>query len=56
LKEDKPEVYKVLDNFNWTADDMAELMVWNEEEGTDPYENAKRWIEENEDKVNEWIK
>jgi glycine betaine/proline transport system substrate-binding protein len=56
LKEDKPEVYKVLDNFNWTPDDMAELMVWNQEEGSDPYDNAKRWVEENEDKVNEWIK
>jgi glycine betaine/proline transport system substrate-binding protein len=56
LKEDMPEVYNVLDSFNWTPDDMAELMVWNQEEGSDPYDNAKRWIEENEDKVNEWIK
>ncbi|MDX9870964.1 MAG: glycine betaine ABC transporter substrate-binding protein [Clostridia bacterium] len=56
LKEDLPEVYNVLDKFSWSPDDMAEVMVWNEEPGADPYENAKRWIAENEDKVNAWLK
>ncbi|MGI6227260.1 MAG: glycine betaine ABC transporter substrate-binding protein [Peptococcales bacterium] len=55
LKEDLPDVYTFLDNFNWTLDDMQTLEVWNEEPGADPYENAKRWIGENEAKVNQWI-
>ena len=55
LKEDMPEVYAFLDNFKWSPDDMAELMVWNQEEDADPYENAKRWISENPEKVQEWL-
>jgi glycine betaine/proline transport system substrate-binding protein len=30
--------------------------VWNEEKGADPYQNAKRWVKENPDKVKEWTK
>lgn len=56
LKEDMPDVYTFLDNFSWTLDDMQQIQVWNEEEGADFYKNAKRWVDENEDKVNEWIK
>lgn len=55
LQEDMPEVYEFLDNFYWTPDDMAEVLVWNQESGADPYENAKRWIAENEDKVAQWL-
>ncbi|SMB87647.1 glycine betaine/proline transport system substrate-binding protein [Desulfonispora thiosulfatigenes DSM 11270] len=55
LKEDMPEVYTFLDKFNWTPEDMEKVMIWNEEEGADPYENAKRWVAENEDKVNAWL-
>lgn len=54
LKEDLPDVYTFLDNFFWTLEDMQQIQVWNEEE-SDPYETAKRWINENEEKVNEWI-
>ena len=50
-----PDVYALLDNFSWTPDDMAALMVSNSEEGADEYENAVAWIEENADKVAEWI-
>jgi len=56
LKEDMPEVYDFLDKFNWTPQDMEKVMVWNQEEGASPYENAKRWIEENKDTVDEWLK
>jgi len=54
LKEDMPEVYKFLDNFKWTPEDMAEVMVWNTENDK-PYENAVRWINENKDKVQKWL-
>ena len=56
LQEEQPEVYAFLDKFNWSPEDMAAVMVWNEEEGADPYENAKRWINENPEKVAEWLK
>lgn len=56
LKEDMPEVYAVLDRFHWTPADMAELMVWNQEPGADPYANAKRWVREHADKVAAWTR
>ncbi len=55
LKEDMPEVYRFLDNFEWTPEDMQQVMVWNREEGAKPYENAKRWINENPEKVRSWL-
>ncbi|WP_296808335.1 glycine betaine ABC transporter substrate-binding protein [Thiocapsa sp.] len=55
LKEDMPEVYAVLDNFSWTPDQMAELMVLNQERRADPLKNAKRWISENPDVVASWM-
>ncbi|TYQ16139.1 UNVERIFIED_CONTAM: glycine betaine/proline transport system substrate-binding protein [Acetivibrio alkalicellulosi] len=55
LDEDMPEVYNFLDKFYWTTEDMETVMGWNEEDGADPYENAKRWIEENKDRVDEWL-
>jgi len=55
LKEDMPEVYQFLDNFHWTPEDMQELMVWNQEKEASPYENAKKWVEENPEKVKAWL-
>jgi len=55
LKKDLPEVYQVFDKFYWTPADMEQIMVWNEEKGADPYENAKRWVRENPDKVKTWL-
>lgn len=56
LKEDMPEVYAFLDNFYWENADIAQVMVWNQEDGADPNETAKRWVKENPDKVNAWLK
>ncbi|MEK5443638.1 glycine betaine ABC transporter substrate-binding protein [Fredinandcohnia sp. FSL W7-1320] len=53
LEEDMPGVYKFLDQFNWTSDDMGSVMV-DINEGTKPEEAAANWIEENPDKVAEW--
>lgn len=55
LDADMPDVYALLDNFNWTPDDMAALMVSNSQEGADEYANAVSWIEANADKVAEWM-
>ena len=54
LKEDMPGAYAILDNFAWTADDMGEVMLMNEQDDSDPYENAKKWVEENAELVNQW--
>lgn len=55
LKNDMPEVYEFLDNFKWTPDEMAELMVSNQEKGGKAYDNAKIWMRDNEDRVKEWL-
>jgi len=55
LDTDMPDVYKFLDNFNWTTAEIGQVMVWNQD-GMDEYESAKKWIKENPDKVNAWLK
>ncbi len=55
LKDEMPEVHALLDNFSWTPEQMGEVMLMNQEEGSDPYENAKQWVEENPDIVSEWM-
>lgn len=53
LKEDFPDAYKVLDQFNWTPDDMGVVMN-SIQDGADPEEAAAQWVEDNADKVAEW--
>lgn len=55
LQEDHPDAYTILDNFYWTPADMEQVMVWNQEDGADPYENAKRWVSENQATVHQWL-
>src|SRR5690625_2939523 len=55
LKEDNPEAYAILERFEWSPADMEEVMLLNEEPGSDPYENAKKWLADNEDRVKEWL-
>ncbi|MHA0856874.1 glycine betaine ABC transporter substrate-binding protein [Paenibacillus sp. CMAA1364] len=54
LKEDHPEAYRFLDQFEWTPADMETVMV-DISEGMSEQEAAKKWIAANEAKVNEWI-
>ena len=55
LKEEMPTVYRLLDNFYWTAADMGQVMIMNQQKGTTPDENAKRWVDDNPDKVKKWL-
>lgn len=55
LKEDQPEAFTFLDQFNWTPDDMAAVMI-KIQEGETPEAAAKAWVEQNADKVEAWIK
>ena len=55
LKDDTPEAYAILDAFEWTPEQMGEVMLMNQEDGSDPYENAKQWVEDNQDVVEQWL-
>jgi len=55
LKEEKPNLHKILDQFNWEASDMESVML-EIENGTPEEEAAQNWISENQDKVDEWTK
>ncbi len=57
LKSDMPDVYAFLDKFAWKdANQMQMVMDWNQQKGTTPYENAKRFIKENKAQVDSWLK
>ncbi|MDX8367721.1 glycine betaine ABC transporter substrate-binding protein [Cytobacillus sp. IB215665] len=53
LKEDHPVAYQILDQFNWTSEDMENVMVMIEE-GMKPEEAASKWVEENKENVEKW--
>jgi len=55
LKDDMPDAYAFLDKFNWTSDDMAEVMI-EIQNGAEADEAAKAWVEANSDKVDAWLK
>mgnify|MGYP002724338395 FL=1 len=55
LADDMPEAYAILDAFEWTPEQMGEVMLMNQDEDSDPYENAKQWVEENQDLVASWL-
>jgi glycine betaine/proline transport system substrate-binding protein len=54
LKEDMLQVYKFLDQFYWTPKQMNEVLVMNQKGGK-PFENAKKWIEQNPETVAKWL-
>lgn len=53
LEDDMPEAYQVIDNFNWTTDDIESVML-EIHNGESPEDAAAAWVEANEDKVAEW--
>lgn len=56
LKEEAPEAYKILDNFNLSLDDEQKVMVENNKPGADPAATAKAWVAANKAKVDAWMK
>jgi glycine betaine/proline transport system substrate-binding protein len=54
LKDDKPDVYAILEKFYWTADDMNSVMM-DIEDGMSEEDAAKKWIDANQDTVKAWI-
>lgn len=56
LKEDKPNAYKLLDQFHWEVEDMEGIMLEATESDVDIATVAKQWVEEHQDVVSEWTK
>ena len=57
LKQDMPEVYALLDNFYFTDPaQLQKLMAENMEKGADPLKNAKKFIDNNPEQVNSWLR
>lgn len=55
LKEDEPTAYAFLDRFDWTAEQLGELMT-SINEGKEPEAAAKQWADAHEDVIAPWIK
>lgn len=55
LEEDKPEAYQILDQFNWEVEDMEQIMNDANESGEEVEDVAKQWVEDNSEKVDEWL-
>lgn len=53
LAEDLPEAHQILSNFQWSEEDMGEVMVAIQE-GEKEEVAAQNWIDANADKVAEW--
>lgn len=53
LQEDHPIAYSVLENFHWELDDIEQVML-DIQEGKDPKDAARDWVDNNQDKVEEW--
>ncbi|MEK4714036.1 MULTISPECIES: glycine betaine ABC transporter substrate-binding protein [unclassified Sporosarcina] len=53
LAEDLPEAHQILSKFNWTEEDMGEIMVAIQE-GEKEDAAAQKWVEANEEKVAVW--
>ncbi|MCM3630007.1 glycine betaine ABC transporter substrate-binding protein [Paenibacillus glycanilyticus] len=54
LKSDKSEAYAFLDQFTWTPEDMAEVMV-AVQEGKSPEDAAKAWVDGHQEQVEKWL-
>ncbi|HET6627244.1 MAG TPA: ABC transporter substrate-binding protein [Nocardioidaceae bacterium] len=48
--------YDLVKNFNWTNDDQNLVAAYIARDGMEPEEAAKKWVEENQDKVDAWLK
>ena len=57
LEKDHPEVWAFLSKFRFEdASQLQRLMDWNQQRGTDPVQNASRFMKENSRLVESWLK
>ncbi|MGX7263163.1 ABC transporter permease/substrate binding protein [Enterococcus crotali] len=55
LEKENPEAYNILKNFHWTKEDMESVML-EINNGTDPTQAARDWIDSHSKEVAEWKK
>ena len=55
FEEEKPEAFKVISQFKWDVEDMEEIMYEASDTGEEVEDVAKRWVENNPDKVATWL-
>ena len=56
LEEDMPEVYRFLDQFNWSPEELEQLMIWIEEDdGLYPTEKAQRYMRYHGEQIESWL-
>ena len=55
IEETHPEAYEILSNWSISIDDIEEMILQNEENGTSFENLATEWIENNRDKVDQMI-
>ena len=57
LKNDHPDAWAFLTNFRYEdTSQLQRLMDWNQQRGTDPMQNARRFMKENPRLVDAWLK
>jgi len=54
LAEDNPELYAIISRFSWTHDDIQSVMA-DMENGMSEEEAARKWVDNNPEKVAEWL-
>ena len=54
LQEENPRAYEILEKFSWTIEDMQQVMLYLQDD-LSPEAAARKWMDENPDKVSEWI-
>lgn len=55
LKKDDPKAYKILDKFNWSKQDIEDVML-EINDGKDPKDAAADWVKKHKKEVSEWTK
>ena len=57
LKEDMPEVYRFLDAYTMSPEDLGQLTIWiQEDDGMFPYDKALRYMRYHSKPIESWMK
>ena len=56
LEQDMPDVYRFLDNFQWSPEQLEQLMIWiKEDDGMFPGEKAMRYMRFHPEQIESWV-
>lgn len=53
--EEGGPAYQLVKNFHWTNDDQNQVALWIAKDNMSPEAAAKKWVEQNPDKVQDWL-